>query len=77
MNPTLRNVFWLIVIGLVSMYAFFLALGTFDPTETTVATLIALVAAVAWGIHMWMDHVHRREHQRDPALRAARERRGF
>ena len=64
------TIFWLVVIGLVSMYAFFLALGTFDPTETTVATIVALVLAGAWAVHAAMHRGERVDVRQ-------RERRGF
>ena len=74
---TIRNAFWLMVIGLVCMYGFFVALGSFDPTETVGASVAVLVLAALWAVHASMERRHHTDVERDPSLRAARERRGF
>jgi membrane protein implicated in regulation of membrane protease activity len=74
---TIRNAFWLMVIGLVCMYGFFVALGAFDPTETVGASVAVLVLAALWGVHAALEHRHHTEIERDRSIRAARERRGF
>ena len=74
---TLRNTFWLMVLGLMCIYAFFVALGSFNPADTVGASVAVLVLAVLWGVHSAIEARHRVEIERDPMLRSARERRGF
>jgi hypothetical protein len=66
--------------GLVVLFCFFVALGAFSPTETIVASIVAVVLAVAFAIHMY--RVHRalgdgRGSDLHRTLNFQRERRGF
>ena len=57
------------------LFAFFLALGAFDPTDVMPWTIAAVVLAVLWIAHgAWM---RRRDSRRPPEEIRARERRGF
>jgi membrane protein implicated in regulation of membrane protease activity len=73
---TVREVFWVVALGVIGCYAFFVALGAFSPGDV-VGISIAVGALLAlWLVHAWAQG-HRRDASRDPRLTAARERRGF
>jgi hypothetical protein len=76
MARTIRDGFWVIVLGAIGCYAFFVALGAIKPGEVwgvtiAVAILLGLWLARAWSVS------HLEKHERDPRLAHARERRGF
>ena len=72
---TLSETFWLLVLGVVVMFAFFAALGAFEVGDAVVLTVVVVVLAVAWLAHaMW---VARHDDARNPAAIRNRERRGF
>ena len=71
----LSETFWLLVLALVAMFAFFLALGAFDPGEVVGVTIAVAALAVLWVAHAVWAARHR--DGRDPASVRARERRGF
>jgi uncharacterized membrane protein YhaH (DUF805 family) len=72
---TLSETFWLLVLGVVVMFAFFAALGAFEVGEAVGLTLAVVVLAALWLAHaMWVARHH---DGRDPASVRARERRGF
>jgi membrane protein implicated in regulation of membrane protease activity len=71
----LTDTFFLLILGVVAMFAFFVALGALKPGE-----VIGLSAAVAALAAIWVAHamwVSRHSDGRDPAAIRARERRGF
>jgi membrane protein implicated in regulation of membrane protease activity len=70
-----REAFWVIALGLIACYAFFVALGAFAPGDVIGVTVAIGVLVVLWLVHAWA-HSHR-PGERDPRLTAARERRGF
>ena len=75
MRSTLSDTFWILILAVVVLFAFFVALGAFSPAE--VATLSLAVAALAL---LWVAHAvwaARRRDGRDPAAIRNRERRGF
>jgi membrane protein YdbS with pleckstrin-like domain len=71
-----RQAFWVIAAGLIGCYAFFVALGAYSPGDVVGVTIAVAVLALLWIVHAWAER-HRHTAERDPALRAARERRGF
>jgi len=71
-----REAFWVIALGLIACYAFFVALGAFAPGDVTGVSVAIGVLVVLWLVHAWAQS-HRRDEGRDPRLTAARERRGF
>jgi hypothetical protein len=80
---TVRNLFWVVVAGVVILFAFFAALGALNPRESSTAWIAAGVLAVLWAVHGWSEH-HRTQQLRaahqaqlDRGLVRARERRGF
>jgi fatty acid desaturase len=72
---TLSETFWVLVLAIVVLFAFFATLGAFSPGEVIVLTLVVIVLALLWVAHAMWDSRHRDPH--DPAMVRARERRGF
>jgi hypothetical protein len=72
----LRESFWVIALGLILMYAFFVALGAFAPGDVAGVSIAVGLLAVLYAVHAWAAGRRERE-TRDPRLKAARERRGF
>jgi fatty acid desaturase len=75
MLATLSETFWILVLAVVVLFAFFVALGAFEPGEVLVLTLVVIGLALLWVAHAVWDSRHRDPH--DPAVIRARERRGF
>jgi fatty acid desaturase len=75
MIDTLSETFWVLVLAIVVLFAFFLALGAFEPGEVVIPTLVVICLALLWVGHAVWDSRHRDPH--DPAVIRARERRGF
>jgi uncharacterized membrane protein YhaH (DUF805 family) len=76
LGRTVREAFWVIALGLIACYAFFVALGAFAPGDVVGVSVAIGVLVVLWLVHAWTEG-HRRDAGRDPRLTAARERRGF
>jgi small-conductance mechanosensitive channel len=71
----LSETLFLLILGVVGMFAFFVALGALKPGE-----VVGLSIAVAALFALWIGHavwVSRHGSGRDPATICARERRGF
>jgi membrane protein implicated in regulation of membrane protease activity len=73
---TVREAFWVIALGVIGCYAFFVALGAFAPGDVAGVSIAVGVLLVLWLVHAWARG-HGRAEERDPRLTAARERRGF
>ncbi len=73
----LRSFFWVLALGVVLAYAFFLALGAYAVDEVAPVSIAVGVLAVAWGVHAALERRHARDRGRMLAARGARERRGF
>jgi membrane protein implicated in regulation of membrane protease activity len=73
---TVREAFWVIALGLIACYAFFVALGAIHPGDVLGVTIAVGVLVLLWIVHAWAQG-HRRDEGRDARLTAARERRGF
>jgi hypothetical protein len=72
---TLADTFWILVLAVVVLFAFFVALGAFSPGEVAWLTLAMAGLALLWVAHaMWAS---RHRTGRDIAAIRARERRGF
>ena len=69
-----REFFWVLALGLIAAYAFFLALGAFSPGDVLPVTIVAAVLVLLWLVHARLAG-HAAGH--DPRTRHARERRGF
>jgi membrane protein implicated in regulation of membrane protease activity len=72
----LREAFWVLALGLIACYAFFVALGAFSPGDVVGLSIAVAVLVALWAVHVWARR-RRASDARDPRLRAARERRGF
>jgi hypothetical protein len=71
----ISDTFWVLVLGVVALFAFFAALGAFEVGEAVWLTVAVVVLAALWLAHaLW---VSRHDDGRDPATIRARERRGF
>jgi fatty acid desaturase len=71
----ISDTFWVLVLGVVALFAFFAALGAFEVGEVVWLTVVVIVLAALWLAHsLW---VSRHSDGRDPASIRARERRGF
>jgi fatty acid desaturase len=74
-RATMSDTFWILILSVVVLFAFFLALGAIDPGEVVWLTLAILVLGLLWTAHAVWDSRHRSG--RDPATIRNRERRGF
>ena len=75
MRSTMSDTFWILVLSIVVLFAFFIALGAFSPGDVVWLTLAVLALALLWAAHAVWDSRHRTG--RDPATIRNRERRGF
>jgi fatty acid desaturase len=75
MLSTLSETLWLLVLAVVILFAFFVALGAFQPGEVVALTVAIVILALLWVAHAVWDSRHRDPH--DPSVVRARERRGF
>jgi fatty acid desaturase len=75
MRSTMSDTFWVLVLSIVVLFAFFIALGAISPGEVAWLTLAVLALALLWAAHAVWDSRHR--DGRDPATIRNRERRGF
>jgi fatty acid desaturase len=75
---TLSSVFWLICLGIVVLYVFFLALGAYSAGELVAVTILVGVLIVLLSIHFTHVRRHIDEHlELRRKVNAFRERRGF
>lgn len=74
---TLRDAFWVLALGVIACYAFFLALGAFGPGDVLPATILVGVLLALWIGHAWLGSRAGAEARRDARLMRMRERRGF
>jgi hypothetical protein len=72
---TLSETFWILVLAVVVLFAFFVVLGAFSPGQVAGLTVAMVVLAVLWVAHAVWASRHRDPHDR--AAVRARERRGF
>jgi uncharacterized membrane protein YhaH (DUF805 family) len=75
MLATLSETFWILVLAVVVLFAFFVALGAFSPGDVAGLSLAIAALALLWVAHAVWDARHRSG--RDVATIRARERRGF
>ena len=71
----MRETFWMLALALIILFAFFLAMGAFDPGEVREVSIAVGVLVAAWIVHAQIGE--HRATQRDVAAIRARERRGF
>jgi uncharacterized membrane protein (DUF485 family) len=71
----LSDAFFVLIIFVVALFAFFVALGALKPGEVIGLSVAVAVLAALWVVHaVWAA---RHASERDPATVRARERRGF
>jgi fatty acid desaturase len=75
MLSSMSDTFWILVLAIIVLFAFFVALGAFKLDEVIWLTLGVAGLAVLWTAHAVWDSRHR--DGRDPAAIRNRERRGF
>ena len=72
---TLNQTFWVLILGVICIFAFFLIVGAFSPTAAVGWSIALAVLVLLWiGHAMWQA---RHRSGRDEAAIRARERRGF
>ena len=72
---SLRNLFWVLSLGIIAAYLFFFALGAFSIDEVLPLSIAVAILIVLWAVHAVLQRRHAGE--LDPLLVRARERRGF
>ncbi len=75
MLSVMADTFWILVLSVIVLFAFFVALGAFSPAEVVGLSLAVAGLTVLWIAHAMWESRHR--DGRDPATIRARERRGF
>ena len=72
----MRNLFWVLSLGVIGTYLFFFALGAFAVDEVLPLTIAVCVLAALWAVHAYLESRHPHD-LRDRRLIQGRERRGF
>jgi hypothetical protein len=72
---TLADTFWVLLLAVLVLFAFFVALGAFAPAQVATLTIVMVALALLWVAHAMWSARHRSG--RDVATIRARERRGF
>jgi hypothetical protein len=65
---------WVLVLGVVASYAFFVALGAFSPGDVIPLSALVAVLVLLYGRHAWREG--HRSQRTDPEPSRVRERRG-
>ena len=73
---SLRNLFWVLSLGVIGAYLFFFALGAFSFDEVLPLSIAVAILVVLWAVHAVLQR-REAEKELDPMLMRARERRGF
>lgn len=73
---SLRNLFWVLSLGVIAAYLFFFALGAFAVDEVLPISLVVGALVVLWVVHAVLQR-RADDGSLDPTLMKARERRGF
>jgi heme exporter protein D len=72
----MRNLFWVLSLGVIAAYLFFFALGAFAIDEVVPLSIAVGVLIVLWAVHAVLQR-RTDDGSLDPLLMRARERRGF
>jgi uncharacterized membrane protein (DUF485 family) len=75
MLHVLSQTFWVLVLGVICLFAFFVAIGALSPSGAIGLTIAMVVLVAAWIVHATWEA--RRRSGLDESARRARERRGF
>jgi len=76
-RSTMSDTFWILVLSIVVLFAFFIALGAFSPGEVAGLSIGVGAIALLWIVHAVWDARRHPDRDRHPASIKARERRGF
>jgi 4-amino-4-deoxy-L-arabinose transferase-like glycosyltransferase len=74
------NVLWVVIIGVVALYAFFVVMGALAPSDQLLLSLGVIALAVALAVHLVRVRRAMRDHAHDDEMRELhklRESRGF
>jgi hypothetical protein len=74
---TIIQLFWVVALGIVLAWGFFVLLGALDPTDTVGVSIAMGLLVVLLVARSWAGAHRAAEERRDPRLIQARERRGF
>jgi fatty acid desaturase len=74
-----REVFWVVALGIIAGYVFFAALGAFSPGEVVGVSVGVGVLLALWLVHACAERWSERHRAgpRDARVTSGRERRGF
>jgi uncharacterized membrane protein (DUF485 family) len=70
-----REAFWVVALGIIGCYVFFVALGAFSPGDVMGLSVAVAILLALWLVHAWTER--HRVGPRDPRVTSGRERRGF
>jgi len=70
------EMFWVLAIGVILVYAFFLMLGAISPGDVIGISVVVGLLTILYAFRAWWQSRHPGE-GKDPRLIQARERRGF
>jgi uncharacterized membrane protein (DUF485 family) len=73
---SLRNLFWVLSLGVIAAYLFFFALGAFAIDDVVPLSIGVGILIVLWVVHAVLQR-RADDGELDPLLMRARERRGF
>jgi membrane protein DedA with SNARE-associated domain len=74
------SAFWVVVIGVVALYAFFVVMGALAPSDHVLITAGVIALAIALAVHLVRVRRAMRDHAHDDEMRELhklRESRGF
>ena len=74
---TLSELFWVIALAVIVIYAFFLVLGALDPGDVVALSIVVGVLLLLYLVRAWWISRQPSDEGRDPRIVSARERRGF
>jgi hypothetical protein len=77
---SLTKMFWVAIMGVVGLFAFFLGMGAVTPADDVVLTAIVVVLAIALAAHLMRVRHAMHEHGHEAEMRELhkmRETRGF
>jgi uncharacterized membrane protein YphA (DoxX/SURF4 family) len=71
-----NELFWVLAIGVILVYGFFLVLGALAPRDVWALSLVVVALVALFAVRLWWQSRHPIA-GKDPRIVSARERRGF
>lgn len=71
-----NELFWILAIGVILVYGFFLLLGALTPGDVFALSLVVALLVALFAVRLWWQSRHPSD-GKDPRIVSARERRGF